>query len=66
MQLFKSTLFAALAFVAFAAAAPSTLEIRDNMDQCIMGGDCSAPDSVCCPGYDCVTNSSGQSACLYN
>ncbi|KZP06082.1 hypothetical protein FIBSPDRAFT_876827, partial [Athelia psychrophila] len=25
MQLFKSTLFAALAFVAFAAAAPSTL-----------------------------------------
>ncbi|KZP13955.1 hypothetical protein FIBSPDRAFT_868824 [Athelia psychrophila] len=55
MQLFKSTLFAALAFVAFAAAAPSTL-----------GGpvDCSSPGAHCsgCPRGNCDAESNGQSS----
>ncbi|KZP06089.1 hypothetical protein FIBSPDRAFT_876839 [Athelia psychrophila] len=60
MQLSKSTLFAALAFVAFAAAAPSTLEIRDTLDQCIGGGgDCSASGSVCCEDFACEETSDG-------
>ncbi|KZP06093.1 hypothetical protein FIBSPDRAFT_876842 [Athelia psychrophila] len=65
MQLFKSTLFAALAVVAFAAAAPSTLEIRgDNISGCVLGGgDCSAPGTYCCKGWGCYADPDGGASC---
>ncbi|KZP13958.1 hypothetical protein FIBSPDRAFT_121010 [Athelia psychrophila] len=47
MQLFKSTLFAALAFVAFAVAAPSTADCVQEWQNCTFTYEC-------CAGYQCL------------
>ncbi|KZP27691.1 hypothetical protein FIBSPDRAFT_948280 [Athelia psychrophila] len=48
MQFFKSPLFAALAFVAFVAAAPSTLETRDSNTECKALLQSCSVNSACC------------------
>lgn len=48
MQFFKSTLFAAMAFVVFAAAAPRIIETREVARECKPLLQSCSVDSECC------------------